>query len=367
MFRNLQESHSAWRNHAQRFESEFGIILPDVVGYTTDGLKRNYTLAFDAQPAMTTSANSGIPAMLTSYIDPEVIRIAFAPTQAAKIAGERKTGDWLMDTAFFPVVEHTGEVTSYGDFSQVGSSGVNMNWPQRQSYHFQIMKHYGERELERAGLARINWVSEIDKAAADILNRYSNFTYFFGVAGLQNYGLLNDPSLPASITPGVKAAGNANAWMLSGGVINATANEIYADIQALFYALTTQTSGLVKAEDKVILAMSPGTAIALTATNSFGVDVYKLLKQNFPNIRFEVAVQYGAKTTQNPEGLSGGNLVQMIAENVEGGDVVYCSFTEKMRNHKLIPDTSSFKQKVTSGTWGCIIKKPIAFASMLGV
>lgn len=363
----LSESHSTWRAHQRRLATEFGIHLPEVIGYAYDALSRDYTLAMDAQPLTVTSLNAGIPAMLTSYIDPEVINIAFAPTQAAKILGERKTGDWITDTAFFPVVEHTGDVTSYGDFSQAGSSAVNTNWPQRQSYHFQIMKRYGERELERAGLARINWVSEIDKAAADVLNRFSNFTYFFGVAGLQNYGLINDPGLPASLTPGLKAAGNANAWVLSGGVINATANEIYADIQALFYALTTQTAGLVQANDKFVLATNPGTAVALTATNSFGVDVYKLLKQNFPNIRFEVAVQYGAKTTQNPEGLSGGNLVQLIAETVESGQTGYTSFTEKLRAHKTIPDTSSWKQKVTSGTWGAIIKKPMAFSSMLGV
>jgi hypothetical protein len=362
----LHESQSEWRAHSAML-AERGVILPDVIGYATDELKRDYTLAMDAQPALTSTANSAVPAMLTSYIDPEVIRIAFAPVQAAKIAGERKTGDWLTDTTFFPVVEHTGEVTSYSDFSQTGSASVNTNWPQRQSYHFQIMKRYGERELERAGLARINWVSEIDRGAADILNRFSNYCYFYGVAGLQNYGLLNDPSLPASISPGTKAAGGGNVWLLSGGQPNATANEIYADIQALFYQLVTQSSGLITAQDSFVLAFAPGVSLALTNTNSFGVDVYKLLKQNFPNIRFEQAVQYGAKSSQNPEGIAAGNMVQLIAERIEGQETCFCAFTEKMRSHKIIPDTSSFKCKVTSGAWGAVIRRPFAFASMVGV
>lgn len=363
---NMQESHALWAKHRAQHEAK-GVVLPGVVGYATDELKRDYTLAMDAQPALSTTAASAIPSMLTTYIDPEVIRVAFAPTEAANIIGERKTGNWLMDTEMFLVVEHTGDVTSYDDFGSGGSSSVNVNFPQRQSYHWQIMKRYGEREIERAGLAKLNYVSEIDTAAADVLNRYSNYTYFFGVAGLQNYGMLNDPSLPASISPGTKANGNGNVWMLNGGVINATANEVYSDIQALYYQLVSQTAGAVKAKDKLVLAMHPTSAVALTATNSYGVDVYKLLKQNFPNIRFETAVQYGQRGAQNPEGLAGGNLVQLIAETIEGQQTAFCSFTEKMRAHKIIPDTSSFKQKVTSGSWGSIIRKPFGFASMLGV
>ena len=38
-----------------------------------------------------------------------------------------------------------------------------------------------------------------------MLNKFSNLTYFFGVQGLQNYGLLNDPHLNASLTPATKA------------------------------------------------------------------------------------------------------------------------------------------------------------------
>ena len=362
---NTIEARQEWAADKASLEAR-GIILPDVVGYATDEMKRDFTIAMDAQPTLSTTTNSGIPALLSTYIDPEVVRVAFAPTQAAKILGETKRGTWLDETALFPVVEHTGEVSSYGDFNTNGRSGVNTNWPARQSYHFQIMKEYGEREVERAGLSRLNWVSEIDKAAADILNRASNYTYFFGVTGLQNYGILNDPNLPASLTPATKANGGTS-WVTSGGAINATANEIYNDFLAMFYSLVTQTAGLVTAEDNLILALPPGSSVALTATNAFGVDVKALLKQNYPNIRIETAVQYGVISTGNPQGVAAGNLVQLIAEKIEGQDVAVVAFTEKLRAHKIVPDVSSWKQKVTSGTWGAIIRKPYGFVSMVGV
>lgn len=360
----FQEAQDLW-NADVALHADRGVQLEGVMSYLPDEFRRNYHLAMDAAGTLTTTANSAVPAMLTTMIDPTIFEILFAPNNAAKIVGEQRKGTWLDDTTMFPTVEHTGEVSSYGDYSENGHVGANTNWPQRQAYLFQTVKEYGERELERAGLARLNWVGEQDKAAATVMNKFANLTYFFGVAGLQNYGLVNDPNLPASLTPGVKAVGTPK-W-INNGVVTATANEIFTDIQSIFSALVTQSAGLIEADDELVLAMSPNVSVALTQTNSFNVNVYDLLKKNFPKIRFETAVQYGARSVQNPQGIVGGNLVQMIAPNVEGQDSGYCSFNEKMRSHPIIKAMSSFKQKVSGGTWGAIIRQPFAFASMIGV
>lgn len=364
---DLREAIATFRADRPQLES-LGIHWQpgaEVMGYLPPEFKRDYNLAMDALPTLTTDPNSGVPAMLTTLIDPEVYEVLFAPNKAAAILGEVRKGTWLDETAMFPVAEATGEVSSYGDFSENGRAGVNTNWPQRQGYLFQIIKEYGERELERAGLARINWVTEIDKAAALNLSKFSNFTYFFGVTGLQNYGLLNDPNLGASLTPGTKAAGGT-AWIVSGNV-NASANEIYLDLESLYGQLVTQTAGLVTRDTKMVLALSPGSDVALTATNSFGVNVADLIKKNFPNIRIETAVQYGVRSTTNPQGIAAGNLVQLIAEEVEGQRTGFCAFNEKMRAHPIIRAMSSFRQKVTAGTWGTVLRFPAGVASMIGV
>jgi len=362
---NLNEAIAQYAADKAHIES-LGVYLPDCVAYVADEARRDYTVAMDAQPALTTTPNAGVPAMLTTMIDPAVFRILFSPNEATAIFGEQRKGTWLDETAMFPQVEHVGEVSTYGDYNENGHTGVNTNWPQRQAYLYQTTKEYGERELERAGLARINWVSEIDVAAATIMDKFSNFCYFFGVQGLQNYGLLNDPLLGASLTPAPKAGGGVK-WFNSSGQLIATANEVYADIQAIFYQLVTQNAGLVNAKTKMVLAMSPSSEVALTATNTFNVNVMDLIKKNFPNIRIETAVQYGVLSTGNPQGVAAGNLVQLIAEEIEGQDTGYCSFNEKMRAHPIIRAMSSFKQKVSGGSWGAIIRMPVGFASMLGV
>jgi len=362
---NIQEAMAAYGADAPHLLAR-GVTLPDVTMYTPEEFKRNFDMAMDALPTLATSPNSAVPAFLTTMIDPAVFKILFAPNRAAVILGEVRKGTWLDETAMFPTIEHTGEVSSYGDFAESGRANVNTNWPQRQSYLFQTIKEYGDRELERAGLARINWVSEIDQGAATILNKFANLTYFFGVAGLQNYGLLNDPALNASITPATKAAGGTR-WFTAGGSINATANEVFNDIQAIFFQLINQTQGLVEADTKMVLAMSPQSEVALTATNTFNVNVFDLLKKNFPNIRFETAVQYGTTSTSNPQGQSAGNLVQLIAEEIEGQATGYCSYNEKMMSQPIVRQLSSFRQKVLGGTWGAILRQPFAISAMIGV
>lgn len=361
---SFQNYKAEWAQDAPLF-AQRGVTIPGIQAYLPPEFKFNYNLAMDAQPTLSTDPNSGVPSLLTTMIDPEVFRILFSPNKAATILSEVRKGSWLDNTALFPTVEQGGEVSSYGDYSENGHTTVNTNWPQRQAYLFQIIKEYGERELEMAGLARLNWVAEQDAAAALSLNKYSNLTYFFGVAGLQNYGLLNDPNLSAALTPSTKTAGGTK-WVLN-GVVNATANEIYLDIESMFIKLVQQTSGLIDRESSMTMAMSPQSETAFTATNSFGVNVSDLVKKNFPNMTVKTAMQYGALSTTNPQGIAGGELVQLIVGDIEGQKTGYCAFNEKMRAHPIIRFLSSFRQKVSGGTWGAIIRQPMGISQMLGV
>jgi hypothetical protein len=364
-FDTIHEAKQAFAMDKAMFEAK-GVYFPEAVAYTTDAVKQNYQLAMDAIPAMATTTNAGVPAMLTTLIDPQVYEVLFAPQKAVEVAGEEKRGDWVDQTIMFPTVEHEAEVSSYGDYSNNGRAGLNSNWPQRQSYNFQVIKSYGDLEAERAGLAKVNYVAEANVAAASGLSRFQNKTYFYGVAGLQNYGLLNDPALPASLTPGTKAAGNGNVWTF-GTAPNATANEVFADIQALVTKLVVQSNGLVDENTGMTLALSPAAAQALRYTNSFGLSARAMIEENYPNMRIVTAPQYGALSSTNPEGNAAGNLVQLIANEIEGQKSVYCAYNVKMKAFPMVRDLSSYRQKMASGTWGAVWRMPFACASMLGV
>jgi hypothetical protein len=368
---NFQEARAAFMAHKNAgVFAEKGISWDygaEPLTYVPDEWRNNYALAMDAQPALVTSPNSAIPTIFTAMVDPTVYKILFAPNEAAVIFGEMKKGSWVDDTILFPTVEHGGEVSSYADYSESGMTTVNMDWPQRQNYIYQTHKEYGDRELERAGLAKINWIVEKDQAAATIMNKFENLTYFFGVQGLQNYGLLNDPSLSAALTPSTKTDTGGTVWINTSTGIIALPTEIYNDILFLYEQLVVATQGLVNAASKLVLGLYPGSEVALGATNSFGLNVHDMLKKNFPNLRIQQAVQYGKTSASNPQGITAGNLIQLFAEDIEGQDTGFCAFSEKMRAHPIIRQTSSYRQKISGGTWGAIIRMPIAIVSMVGV
>lgn len=308
-------------------------------------------IAMDAQPELITVSNSGIPAFLTNYVDPKLIEVLVTKNKAAQILGENKKGDWITPTALFPVVERAGEVSSYGDYAGNGEVTANVNWPQRQSYHYQTVSQWGERQLAQMGAGQIDWASQINISSAVIMDKFQNKTYFYGVSGLQCYGLLNDPSLPTPIAPAAKAGGGF-VWT------GATALEIYEDIKRLFTQLVVQSNGVLDTDASMKLCLSNTRSTELLKLTPFNVSVKTMLSQNFPNMTIETAPEY---TTGS------GELMQLIADSVEGQDVGYAAFTEKMRAHAIVRDMSSFKQKKSGGTWGAIILQPFAIAQELGI
>jgi len=307
------------------------------------------TFAMDAQPALFTTNNAGIPAWMANYINPGVIDVLFAPMKAAEIAPERKIGDWTTVTSQFPVAEATGNVSGYDDYSNDGSVGSNVNWVPRQSYHFQTFLRWGEKEVAMAQQGNINQVERVEKAALLTMAKFQNKSYFYGIAGIANYGLLNDPSLIAAISP--NNVGGVTAWATK------TPEGIANDITKLFGQLVTQTGGLVDADSPMKLCMSPTAQAAFANTNSYGLSARAKVKEMYPRLTFVTAPEYGVGTT----------TVQLIAEDVGGQQTLEIAFTEKMRVHNTVVETSSYKQKRSAGTWGAIIYQPTGIATMTGV
>ena len=308
------------------------------------------TIGADAQPALVTAANAGIPSLFTTYVDPAIIEVLVSPTKAAELYGETKKGTWVTDTAMFLVAERTGEVASYGDFSQDGMSNTNVVFPQRQSYHYQTNTRWGERELARAAEAKIDWANQVNMGSALALRKYQNLTYLYGVAGLQNYGGTNDPALPAPIAP-------TQSWY------SATADVIYGDILRLVQKMIAQGNGLVDPDTVYTLGISPGNVTNFNKTNQYNVNVKTQIKTNFPNMKFVTVPEFAI----NGGGNAGGTeFVQLIADSVEGQRTVESAFTEKMRAHAIVTKTSSWEQKKSQGTWGAVIYYPAFIAAMLG-
>jgi hypothetical protein len=337
----------------RRMLAEYGVHFSDDAVYAQDGWGQNIGLAMDAQPQLVTTNNVGIPSFLSNILDPQIVETVLTPLRAAEIAGgEIKRGDWTSMSLMMPVAEQEGSIVTYGDYEMAGSVDTNVNWVARQPYHYQTVKRTGERDLAVWGLAAIDQNARKDRAVVQTFARFQNRSYFFGVANLQNYGLLNDPSLITPITPATKAAGGT-AWT------DATAEEIYNDVLDLYIQLQTQMGGNLEMTDRMELVLSTTRQPRLATISTLTlVAVNVALKANFPNLTVRAAPEY---TTAS------GELMQLIVPEYEADQTLWAAFTEKLRAHQIVQELSAWSQKFSGGTWGTIVRRPIAVGQMLGI
>lgn len=319
--------------------NEQGVVVKQAFG----GLNQ---VAFDAaQPSLVTTPNGGIPYYLANMLDPRLIQVIVEPMKAAQIAGEMKKGDWVTLTTQFIMIESTGQVSAYGDFSNGGNGDFNTNYPTRQSFHYQAYAQWGERELAFNELAGVDSASQKNVAVQMVLNKFQNKSYFFGVSGLKCYGLLNSPNLLASILP-------TYDWS------TATADQCYQNILDLYTQIVRQGEGNIERDDAFTLGCSPAREAEFQRTNQYGLNVQDLIKKNFPNLVIKTAPEYATA--------SSGELMQLILDDYEGVETCTAAFTEKLRAHAMVVGSSSFSQKKSQGTWGTIVFRPVFIASSLG-
>ena len=311
------------------------------------------------QAELITQANAGIPAQLTNLIDPEIVRVITTPLKAVEIwlaaggAGEVKKGDWTVDSIQFPMSEFAGEIAAYSDRSNNGRADSNEQWEPRQAFHYQVITEWGDRELARAALAKIDRAAQKNLASVFIMNTFQNYSYIYGVTGLDNYGLVNDPALSAALSP---LAGTWKAASIAG-----TGAVIVADILDMFVQMMAQLPDNVSMDDPLVLSMPPSIQPYLLTPmqNVYGTPSVKAnLAEAFPKMVIETIAQFATPS---------GNLVQMMAPSVQGQKTGFACFTEKLRAHRVVAETSTVYQKKSGGTFGSIIKLPAAIVQKLGV
>lgn len=307
-------------------------------------------LAMDAAP-MLTAPNNGVPGWLTTFVSPTTIKIVTAPTKAEEIFGPVKNGSRGVQTAAFPVLEEVGEVASYGDYSSEGVSDVNPTWPKRDEYGFQTVTQLGDVENVALSLAGINATVAKQDASARTIKRAHNRFWFFGVTGLKNYGILNDPDLPTPIAPS-NVGGNVT-WEDKG------ADAIYNDVAVTLYNdLSGRSGGLIDENSELVLAISNKVSGNLNKKTEHGSSVKALLKETFPNLRIVVAPEYST---------AAGELVQLIAPNVAAQPTGQLGYTDLMHAHGMVRALSSVQEKKSAGTFGAVIFQPFAIGQMLGI
>ena len=134
---------------------------------------------------------------------------------------------------------------------------------------------------------------------------------------------------------------------------------VYNDIKALYGQLVSQANGLVELDmaSPLTLAMSPASQVYLTLTNQYNVNVQDMLKKNFPKMRIETAPEYSTAS---------GELVQLIADEMQGQRTATTAFTEKLRAHPIIIEHVEFQAETESGLVGNDYFQAVPYRSAIG-
>lgn len=325
---------------------EYGI---DLAGYQMVGTREEGAMALDA--ALVTTPNTAIPAEILTFFDNRAIEVLTAKRAATQIFDEVKSGSRADAMRKFRVVEHTGFTQPYSDYSDNGKSDVNYNFPVRENYLFETVIKYGEQEEAESARARINLVADKQLAASHNIAVDTNRFYMNGVAGLQNFGILNQPNLPAAIVAGTKTAGGTT-WAV------ATGTEIYDDIVAMMSDIASRSEGLVDQSTRYKLIVGASSNAQLNKLNAMGTEpVLALIKRNFPNLEVVVAPEYDDTTKK----------IQLIAVNVDGTPTGECAYSEKLVAGRVVAGLSHFAQKFMAGVYGAVIYRPVFVSTMTGI
>lgn len=308
-------------------------------------------LASDA--ALVTVPNAAVPAEFTAYYDPKIIDIVTRAHKAREVFGEVQKGDWTTSHAKFKVNEMTGSTQPYSDYGNSRTAGVNYNWITRGQYVFQTMVQYGDLEEAISATAKIQLAADKQRAAAHVIDNDANLFYLYGVAGLEIYGILNDPSLSPAIVPLPSGSGGSVLWA------DKDTLQLYEDVLHLFKQLVSQTDGWVDANTPLTMLIAPATAVELGKATNFNISVLDMLKKYFSNLRIVTLPELADETS--------GESIMLIADNLAGNATGELAYSDKLRAGRVVPDVSSFRQKWTSTTYGAIIYYPHAIATMTGI
>jgi hypothetical protein len=231
---------------------------------------------------------------------------------------------------------------------------VNYNWITRQQYVFQTLIEYGDLEEAVSAAAKIQLAADKQRAAAHVIDEDANLFSLLGVQGLDIYGILNCPDLPAAITPlDVGSGSSVLEWT------DKDTRQIYNDVLALFERLVTQCDGWVDQGTPLKLVLSPAAAVFLGKATDYNISVQDMLNKFFRSLTVVTLPELADETS--------GQSIMLIADSLAGNPVGELAYSDKIRAGRVVPDVSSYRQKWTSTTYGCILYYPFAVATMTGV
>ena len=334
-------------------------------GFMDQSVMRDMALAYASDAALQTSISTATIPGLIQFLQnwlPGQVHVMTAAREIDNLVGIKTQGSWEDEQIVQELLENIGYATPYGDYTNVPLADWNLNFVNRTVCRFELGMRVGNLEEARASRVRVNSGEAKRQSAGLALEITRNLVGFNGYnSGNDNtYGFLNDPGLPAYVTVANTGSGSSTLWA------NKTFANITADIRTAIVALRNNSKGTINPQKVDLTLALPTNAIDyLTTTTDFGISVWDWLKQTYPRIRVQDAIQLN---TAN----AGSGVFYLYADSVsdlstDDGRTFIQVVPAKFMVLGVVKLAKGYEEDYSNATCGVMCKRPFAVVRYSGI
>jgi len=327
-------------------------------------MAHSYGFAMDSVQGLVTPASiPGLIQFLQNWL-PGQVYVMTAAREIDNLIGITTQGDWSDEQIVQQVLENTGYARPYSDYGNVPLADFNSTYVPRTNIRFELGMRVGNLEEDRQARARINSSQAKRESCGQSLEVTRNLVGFYGYnSGNDNtYGYLNDPGLSGYITVAEGASGQTE-WS------SKTMLEIIQDLLNAFVQLRTQSKGNIDPKKMACVLGVPTNAIDYLSTPSdLGYSVLKWLKENYPLVRVQDAIQLD---TADGNAIGDGAFYlhpERITDlSTDDGRVWVQVVPQKFRVMGVQKLSKGYQEDYSNATAGAMCKRPWAVVRYVGI
>lgn len=312
------------------------------------------------QPSVTPANMPSIVQFLQNFL-PGQVYVMTAARKIDELIGISTIGSWEDEQIVQEVLENIGLGVPYGDLNNTPFASWNLTFVPRTVVRFEMGMRVGVLEEARSGRVNVSSSNAKRQSCGLALEIVRNLVGFNGYnSGNDNtYGFLNDPGLPAY----VNVANGASASPLWS---RKTFLEITADIRTAIVAVRNNSKGVIDpARTQITLALATNAIDYLTVTSDFGISVWDWLKQTYPNIRVQDAIQLN--TANGGVGVFYLYADQVSDLSTDDGRVWIQVVPTKFMVLGVAKLTKGYEEDYANATAGAMCKRPWAVYRASGI
>lgn len=297
---------------------------------------------------------------------PGFVKVLTAARKIDELIGIKTVGSWEDEEIVQGIVEPSGTVSEYGDFTNIPLTSWNVNFERRGIVRGEMGMAVGLLEEGRAAAMRLNSAETKRQGAAVQLEIFRNAVGFYGwnSGNSRIFGFLNDPNLPAVISSSV-----TGGW----GAAGTDFQDITGDIRMAVVQLRTQSQDQIDPEKvELTLALPTSKVDYLSVTTDFGVSVRDWITQTYPKMRICSApeltgVVIGSEDPEDMFYLYADDVDASVDGSTDGGETFAQLVQTKFMTLGVEKRAKSYVEDYANGTAGTMCKRPYAVVRVGGI